>query len=60
MSENCLNCGQPADDGEEVDFLVVKGIICRDCCEHEMPEELEIEWDDGTSGVYGASEKGRR
>jgi hypothetical protein len=60
MSGDCLNCGRPTDDGEEIDLLVMKGIICRDCREHEMPEEVEIEWDDGTSGVYGASEKGRK
>ena len=57
---SCINCGQPSEEGKEVDLLVIKGFLCLQCEESEMPEELEIEWADGTSGTYRASEKGRR
>jgi len=58
--KNCINCGQPSEEGREVDMLVMKVFLCTQCEESEMPEEVDIEWSDGTSGTYRASEKGRR
>jgi len=60
MSATCINCGQPSEEGREVDLFLMKVFLCSQCEESECPEEVEIEWSDGSKGTYGPSEKGRR